>query len=196
MAKRRLYLIRHGQYMASPALPDEPPDGGLTAIGQEQALLTALRLNEFPISIIHHSTLQRANETATIMARQFPAAPMQPSDLLCECIPSVPSVYKAHFEHIPPHFIASGGAQARQVFDTYFVPLPDDAQEDQHEIIVSSGNLISYLVCRVLGAPEDAWMQTDIQYCGVTEVHIGPPRHVMLMRHNDTGHLPAPLRMY
>jgi serine/threonine-protein phosphatase PGAM5 len=196
MAKRRLYLVRHGQYVATPAVAEEPPDGRLTETGQRQSLLTAHHLKEYPITVIHHSTLQRATETASIIATLFPTALLQSSDLLCECIPSVPSAYGEIFEQIPAGFISRGGPQARQAFDTYFTPLPGSEQEDQHEIIVSSGNLICYFVCRVLRAPDDSWMQTDIQNCGVTEIIVGPPRGFLLLRHNESGHLPSELRTW
>ncbi len=196
MAKRRLYFVRHGQYQPQPAPDDEPPDGPLTAMGQEQARITARRLREFPISVIHYSPLQRATETAHIIAEQFPGILMQPSDLLRECIPTVPSAHQGLFAQIPADVIAQGGPQARQAFATFCTPLPADAAEDQHEILVSSGNLIKYLACRTLGAPEDAWLQADIQHCGVTEIVVGPPYHLLLLRLNDGGHLPAALRTY
>jgi serine/threonine-protein phosphatase PGAM5 len=192
MPQRILYLVRHGHY-ASTTTPPSEPDGPLTAIGQEQATLTAQRIRPFPISNIHHSTLQRARETATIIAAQFPTVPLYSSPLLCECIPCIPSAFGAFFEGIPAEVIAAGGPQAQQVFDTYFKPA--DAS-DQYEVIISSGNLISYLICRILGAPPDAWIHTDIQHCGISEIVIGSPRRVLLVRHNDTGHLPAHLQTF
>ena len=196
MAKRRLYFVRHGQYEALPGPPGEPPDGPLTAMGREQARMTAQRLCEFPMSVIHYSTLQRATETAHLIATVLPDAAMLASDLLRECIPTVPPAHQALFAQIPTEFLTSGGPQARQAFSTYCIPLPADAQEDRHEIVVSSGNLIKYLACRALGAPEDAWIQADIQHCGITEIVIGPPFHLLVLRLNDGGHLPAEMRNY
>jgi serine/threonine-protein phosphatase PGAM5 len=196
MAKRHLYIVRHGQYEAQPTQPDEPSDGPLTTMGQEQARITAQRLHEFPIHVIHYSPLQRATETAHVIAAQFPDVPLQSSDLLRECIPTVPPAYEALFTPIPAQFIAQGGPQARQAYATFCAPLAEEATEDRHEIIVSSGNLIKYLACHALGAPDDAWIQADIQHCGITEIVIGPPFGLVLLRLNDGGHLPAQLRNY
>jgi serine/threonine-protein phosphatase PGAM5 len=99
------------------------------------------------------------------------------------------------FARVSPDAVARGGPQADEAFATYFTPLPDDA-DDRHEVIVCHGNLISFLVCRVLGAPRDAWLHTDIQLCGISEVTIGGPRRIALERHNDVAHLPPHLRLY
>ena len=69
MARRTIFLIRHGQYQR--IKPDESDgdltmaqanklDGGLTPLGIEQAKLTAQRLSSYPISAIHCSSLPRA----------------------------------------------------------------------------------------------------------------------------------------
>jgi broad specificity phosphatase PhoE len=194
MAQRFLFLVRHGQYAKDSALPGDS-DGSLTALGREQATLAAERLAGLPAATIHHSTLRRAIETAAIIATRLPGAPLHPSPLLRECIPSIPPGFESLFTHFPPERVARDGLQAEEAFATYFAPPPDDA-DDQHEVIVCHGNLIRFLVCRVLGAPRDAWIHTDIQLCGISEVTIGGPHRITLERHNDVGHLPPHLRLY
>ncbi|HEY7975345.1 MAG TPA: histidine phosphatase family protein [Ktedonobacterales bacterium] len=192
--KRTLYVVRHGKYESISRPPDDP-DGPLTEMGAQQAALTAERLRGQPISAIHCSTLQRARETAEIIARRFPGVVARPSPLLCECIPSVPALIKDYLERqVPAAELAAGPAQARAAWATYFQPPEDDA--DDAQIIVSSGNLISYLVARALGAPDDAWIQADIQHGGLTEIIVSQRRGAILMRHNDTGHLPPALRTF
>lgn len=198
MAKRILHLVRHGQYTPTTTLPDEP-DGPLTNVGKEQAALIARRLAGLPASVIHHSTLQRATETARAIGALLPGVELRPAAVLCECIPTVPPGFEAHFTDVDADVLARGGPQAREAFATYFVPAPDETDRDEtdrHEVIVSSGNLIRYLICRVLGAPEDAWVNMDIQQCGLCEVIVGQPRGMVLARHNDTGHLPPALQLY
>ncbi len=194
MPNHTLYIVRHGQY-SNHAAPGAPPDGPLTALGVTQARRTAERLRELPISLIHHSTLQRAIETAHIIAEQHPNAKLSAAPLLCECIPSVPSAHTALFATIPAHAIAAGAVQAPAAFDA-FIGAHINPVHGGQEIIVSSGNLIGYFVSRCLGAPLDAWLQTDIQHCGITELRLGPPRGTWLVRHNDIGHLPAKLQTY
>jgi broad specificity phosphatase PhoE len=192
MSKRYLYLVRHGQYK-SITTPPEQPDGSLTEIGREQARLTGERLQHLPINIVHYSTLQRTTETANFLLPHFPIAEQRPSELLWECIPNVPEGFESYFSHISADHIVKSGARAQTVFDTYFQPLPAEANE-QHELIVSHGNLISYLVCRALQAPLDAWLSTDVNNCGLSKITITAQGFIKLSCHNDTGHLPDQLR--
>lgn len=197
MAKRTLFLVRHGQYTPTVTPPDEP-DGGLTAAGTEQAILTAERLQSYPIRVIHHSTLQRAQETAVIIAQSLPEAVLKPSSLLRECIPNVPQGFESYFSHIPPAFIESSSIRAQQTFNSYIAaPPPDGADDtDQYELIVSHGNLINYLVCQTLQAPAESWLNADIQHCGLSEIVIESGGWVKVARHNDTGHLPFHLQTF
>ncbi|MCP5097371.1 MAG: hypothetical protein GY943_17640, partial [Chloroflexi bacterium] len=141
MPNRVLFFVRHGQYLST-AHEGEEPDGALTEVGQAQSALTAKRLQDYPIQVIHHSTLQRAVETADIIANAFPDVGKRPSPLLRECIPCVPEGMESHFAHIPPEFIAGGMVQAQQAFATYITPLID-GDSNQYEIVVSHGNLIN-----------------------------------------------------
>lgn len=194
--KRTLYIVRHGKYDPIPVAEDdhEAPGGPLIAMGREQASLTAERLRGLPISVIHCSTLQRALDTAEIIAQRFPGVEVRPSPLLRECLPSVPPLIRGYLEQrVPASELAHGPTQARAAWETYFQP-PADA--DDAQIIVSSGNLISYLVGRAFGAPADAWIQTDVQHCGVGEIVISQARGSIVMRHNDAGHLPPYLHTF
>ncbi|HEY8323602.1 MAG TPA: histidine phosphatase family protein [Ktedonobacterales bacterium] len=191
---RHLYIVRHGQYTHG-----GPPDydGPLTELGQRQATFTAARLAGLPVSVIHCSTLQRARESAAIIAERFPGVELRYSPLLCECIASVPPLIKDYLEErVPAQELAEGAIQARAAWETYFQPPAADATEDVSEIIVSSGNLIGYLVGQALGAPADAWMRSDIQHCGLTEITIRARRGPLLLRHNDIGHLPLEMRTF
>lgn len=191
---RHLYIVRHGQYTHG-----GPPDydGPLTELGQRQASFIAARLAGLPIRVIHCSTLQRARETAAIIAERFPGVETRYSPLLCECIASVPPLVKDYLEErVPAIELVEGPIQARAAWETYFQP-PDAAPtEDVSEIIVSSGNLIGYLVGQALGAPADAWIRSDIQHCGLTEITIKATRGPVLLRHNDIGHLPPEMRTF
>lgn len=195
--KRTLYIVRHGKYEQIPTNDDDPndPEGPLDATGREQAALLAERLRGLPVSVIHCSTLQRALDTAGVIAQRFPGVEVRCSSLLRECVPSVPPLIRDYLERrVPARELASGPTQARAAWDAYFQPPEGDADEEQ--IIVSSGNLISYLVGRAFGAPDDAWIHTDIQHCGLTEVVVSQSRGAVIVRHNDIGHLPPELRTF
>lgn len=183
MAKRILYLIRHGQYA-----PLDDPNGTLTEMGREQARFTAKRFQDCPISTIYFSTMPRAQETAVIIANQFPNAKQIASPLLRECFPSVPESFKEYFAQFPTAEIKAGRVQAHKAFQSYFNPI-EDGDEEHHEMIVAHGNLISYFICQTLQAPVDSWISTDIFHCGVSQIIIFANGWRKLIRHNDNSHL-------
>jgi broad specificity phosphatase PhoE len=192
MSQRILYLIRHGQYDTSRNLTDAR-GGGLTAFGKKQARLMAQRLSRLPISAIHHSTLRRAEETAAIVALKFPGLPLRPSPLLREVVPSLPPALRDFFTALSPEEVERGRHRAERAFDKYFRRA---RREPQHEIVVCHGNIIRYFVCRVLQAPLDLWLNTDVHHCGISEVLIKSDGRMTLVSHNDTGHLPPHMRTY
>lgn len=197
MAKRTLYLVRHGQYVRR-ARRSAEPDGELTGTGRQQAALVGLRLRDVPVDVIHHSTLIRARQTAEIIAAEFPDVPLRPSPLLRECIPSLPEVLpealREFFAAVPKSALADGPRRAAEALAAFFRHEPGD--RDRHEVVVTHGNLISHMAAQALGAPADSWIRTDIHHCGITEVCMGTERGLMLVCHNDTGHLTKELRTY
>ena len=188
MATRTIYLVRHAQYDSKNDHNDKL-GGGLTPIGVEQAKLTAQRFRSLPISAIHCSTLRRAAQTAEIIAREFPDIPLQRSRGLWECSPCIPPipVYTEYFAQVPAEDIAQGRKQAEKAFDRYFKRARG---KDKHEIVVSHGNLIRYFVCRALQVQPEAWGNMDLCNCGISEVLIKHDGWMVLISHNDVGHLP------
>ena len=67
---------------------------------------------------------------------------------------------------------------------------------DRHEVIVCHGNIIRYFALRALQASPEAWVNTDVNNCGLSEILVKPDGQVMLLSHNDTGHLPAELKTF
>jgi serine/threonine-protein phosphatase PGAM5 len=191
MPTRTLYLIRHGQY--EQADPSDKLEGALNDIGREQARLTAERMAAYPIAVIHHSTLRRASETAQILGAALPAAPLRPARVLWECIPCIPPHFAHYFEQYPARLIAQHGAQAGRAFERYFKP---PGRRDRHEIIICHGNIISYLVCRAMGAPVERWMNIDTRHCGISEVEISSKGWTRINGYGDVGHLPRELRTF
>jgi serine/threonine-protein phosphatase PGAM5 len=191
MATRTIYLTRHAQH----DLENDHKDklgGGLTPIGVEQAKLTAQRFRSLPISAICCSTLRRAAKTAEIIAQEFPDIPLQRSQGLRECCPCIPPIpaYIEYFAQVPAEEIAQGKKQAEKAFDRYFRRARGN---DKHEILVTHGNLIRYLVCRVLEIQPEAWGKMDMCNCGISEILIKPDGRMVLVSHNDVGHLPTHL---
>ena len=81
MGERVLYLVRHGQLDRA---AKNQFAAGLTALGREQARVTAKRLHPMDVSAIYCSTLGRARETAEIIHAAFPTVALWNSTLLWE----------------------------------------------------------------------------------------------------------------
>lgn len=189
--QRVIYLVRHGQFK----IDDHPADGlegGLTTLGRQQARRTAQRLRRLPIHTIYHSDLRRAAETAAIIARAIPSAPVRASSLLRECTPVIPTAFLERFAAYPPEEFEADRVQAEAAFDRFFQPLRRGVR---HEVVVCHGNLIRYFVCRLLHVNPAAWGYMDVRQCSITEVVLHPAwsRVVAL---GDVGHLPFNLWTY
>lgn len=214
MSQRHIYVVRHGQRLSGNA--KDRLGLGITETGKIQADFTGDRFKKLPINIIHYSTLRRASETAKIIAQSVPNVRMQGSKLLWECIPYLPSDfitwYKANKGRIssdsittplqmapwlglwspetPWGIIEDGFTQAQQAWGHFFRP----SREERHEILVCHGNILRYFMVRALKAPLETWINTDINNCGISEFSVHPNGEVVLVSHNDTGHLPVPIR--
>ena len=197
---RTLLLIRHGQYLAS----EDPAvhGGGLTDLGREQAQITADFCRNLSVNAIHHSTLKRAVQTAEIIALSLPDVPVTASDLLRECVPAVPpreqlsAQWCEWFDSfgMTSSEFAANAAQARKAYRWLF----QNGEEPGLEIIVSSGNLISYLVARAFGAPAKSWIRTRVDLCSITAISVTSNRgpNPLVQSIGDTAHLPKHLRLF
>jgi broad specificity phosphatase PhoE len=66
--------------------------------------------------------------------------------------------------------------------------------EGTHEVVVCHGNLIRYLVARVLGADPLVWGAMLTSNGGITRVFAGAAGELILLSFNETGHLPPELQ--
>jgi serine/threonine-protein phosphatase PGAM5 len=217
--RHTIILVRHGQTDLSMPAADKLGNG-LTAQGIQQAELTGRRLAGLPVTAIRHSTARRAKQTAEIIAAQFPGLPVQGDPVLLECIPAYPPVFVEWYSGVagalppaetvpasmrfwlnmwPPGTpwpaMAAEVAQAAAAYERYFGP-PPESTDDTYEIIVCHGNIIRYFMLRALQAPPELWIHADIYNCGICEIVVGGERGTQLQAFNDSGHLPAELRMF
>lgn len=214
MAERHLYLVRHGQ--REPGAGPDTFGPALTSLGRQQAGLTARRLSALAIDVIHTSSFRRATQTAQVIAGQFPNVSIHPSRLLWECIPALPEFAIEWYKNRPEREgvslplrmlpwiglweedtewqeIEAGFEQANQAWQKYFIPVKG---QDRHEIIVCHGNLLRYFVARALQVPPEAWIHTDIYNSAISEVVIRGDGELLLLSHNDHGHLPPEMRTF
>lgn len=187
-----IYLVRHGELQdAEHGLVDGP----LSARGQRQAALVADRLSGVPLEAVWHSPLERAAETARIVAERMPAISPEPSALLFDCVPTgmteeTPAVFEPFFGAITDAEIEAGRAQMADAVNAFLVR----KQDDVHELLITHNFVISWFVREVLGAPEWRWMTLNQANCGLTVLVQKQGRPWTLAVHNDLAHLPFELR--
>ena len=187
-----LYLVRHGEQQdAEHGLPDGP----LSPRGKRQAHLIAERLGGVPFTGAWHSPLQRAAETAEIIAERLPALTSEPSALLMDCIPTgktpeMPSVFDPFFGAVTEAQIDAGRAQ----MDDATAEFLRSRRGERHDLLITHNFVIAWFVREVLGAPDWRWISINQANCGLTVLHQKPGRPWTMITHNDTGHLPVELR--
>jgi len=201
VASKFLYLIRHGQYQV---LGDSfyrseweqwvedliKKDGGLTEDGIKQAKLIAKRLSAYPIDIIYSSILPRAIETAKYIAESYTAKKLsieQVADLL-ECSPWVSKeISEQHGDVMTKEEIESHRQHADNTFEKFFKPHTGDV--DWHEVLVCHGDLIRYLVTKIIETKTDYWIKLKVYNCGLSIIEIKEDGSMFLRALNDHGHL-------
>lgn len=187
-----LYLVRHGEQIDA---EHGMPDGPLSPRGIRQAQLLAERLGGVPFTGAWHSPLQRAAETARIVAERLPSITPEPSALLFDCIPSgkepdTPTSYDPFFGSVTEADIEAGKAQ----MDDAVAEFLRTRRGEHHELLITHNFVIGWFVREVLGAPAWRWITINQANCGLTVLQQKPGRPWTLVTHNDLGHLPFEMR--
>lgn len=180
---RILYLVRHGE-LDMKAYARDPRTAGLTARGRTQAMMTARVLRQLPVDAIYTSTLQRAVETAAIVARELPAAPLRTAAMLCE----LPGLHPSDDPEVRRH-LAANIDRTERVFARFVRPC---RRKQSVTVLITHGTLIRYVICRILGVP-GGWARFGTSHCGITHIMVSE-RRTRIFCYNDTGHLPVRLR--
>ena len=81
--------------------------------------------------------------------------------------------------------------QLENAFAEFFVPSPDT---DRHEILVCHGNVIRYLVTKVMKVDPHSWLQISVGNCSITVIRIKADGSFKLLGVGDVGHLPPNLQ--
>ncbi|MBF8191562.1 histidine phosphatase family protein [Nonomuraea sp. K274] len=190
MATRHLYLARHG---AADAF------GELTGIGRRQAGLLGERLAGVPVDAVWHSPLPRAVATAHELARHLPNVPVTEAAELVDHVPYVPSAaetppsWAGFFDGYDDTQAASGRSLAESLV-ARFAKVPEGAEPDTHEVLVTHAFQIAWLVRHALEAPPSRWLGLNSANTALTVIEYRnglPPTIVMF---NDMSHLPTDLR--
>lgn len=189
MAERVLYLVRHGE-------AEGHDDGSrLTDRGRQQAVSAAARLSDSGVSVVHHSPLPRAAETARIIADGLGAATLA-DEIVGDYIPfdpvdvaGLPDRYAQFAAGLTESERDLGPQLAARAFGRFAVP-PDAGSDDVvSELIVTHNFTIGGFVCHALAAPMWRWMTLNQANCGITTIRYRSGLPPALDCFNDTGHL-------
>ena len=193
---RRVILVRHGHYERTPGLSDAT--WGLSPLGRRQAVKAGRRLTRILESAagqfegVYASPWPRASQTAEIAAREMALQSVKIKHYLHEVVPLV-DPERCTLDLFPPSLDRTGPAereaahrQVQRVRARFFKP----TRRSSLVLLFTHGNLVRYLVTRVLGLPYESWASMDVAHCGFTEMRIYGGGFEALIHYNATGHLP------
>ena len=188
---RNIYLIRHGEYEHGVDTADE---GSLVALGRQQTRLVAARLDAQPVAItsLQASTMNRARETAGIIAEHFPDLEPALFEDIRECTP--PTTRQDIMEEMEPGEAETCVAELEAAWARIFRPATAD--HDEHDVIVCHGNVIRWFTARVLENDPLNWLEASIANCSLTVVQVRADGSTKLISFADSGHIPWEMTTY
>jgi len=182
-----VYLVRHGQAV---------DDGPLSAVGEEQARRTGERFAPVPLSAIYHGPLERAVQTAAIIAGYRPDAPVICSDLAGDYVPSDPDLtgLPEGFGRFLAQFDAANRAKGPKLAAAAIEEFGQAGAADSHRLIVTHNLLIGWFIAVAMAAPDWRWLGVNQMNCAVSVIAYQPDSPPALLSFNDAAHLPPDLR--
>jgi len=189
-AARTIVLVRHGYYLPD-AHADKKLGPHLAPIGVAQAHLAGARLAGLPTRFddMYVSPVQRARDTAAVIAGDFPGRHFEVVDDLAECTP--PTWRTKITAQGKPADLAACKAQFDRLFARYFKPATGHEQTD---LMVCHGNVIRNMVVRALGVDPKAWLEMSVGNASITRIRIEADGKFKVISVGDVGHIPANLR--
>ncbi|MFE9120912.1 histidine phosphatase family protein [Streptomyces sp. NPDC007172] len=193
-ATRYLYLARHG---------DAGHEGPvLSEVGRRQAGLLGRRLAGVPWDAVHHGPLGRAAETARLVAAELDGVVPQEAEWAGDYVPYWPQraeLPAAQADGIlgflgdpEPGEREAGPRLAREA--TAQCTGPVDGPDPRHELVITHGFLIGWLVRAALDAPAWRWIGLNPGNAALTVIRYAPQRPASVLLLNDMAHLPAELK--
>jgi len=188
---RTIVLIRHGEYEHGDESVDE---GHLDALGRQQSRMVAARLDAWPINFdsIQASTMNRARETGEIIAQRFPQLEISLHDDIREC--TMATRRQDIMENLDPGEAEACEATLESAFARIFTP--PTAGRDEFDIVVCHGNIIRWVVTKVLDVDPQSWLQMSIANCSITVVQVRADGSMKLISFADSGHIPYEMTSY
>lgn len=186
---RVIVLVRHGNY--TPDAKIDPRVGPpLNAIGVAQATLAGARLAELGehFDALFVSPMQRARDTAAVIARDLPGSVFKVDDDLAECIP--PTWRTNITRDVKPAELAACKARLDRVFERYFRLTNGHAK---NVLLVCHGDVIRYLVTRALGVDTKAWLEMSVRNASITRIGVEADGRFKVIEVGEDGFMPPGL---
>lgn len=189
-ATRTIILVRHGDYRPD-ATADKKLGPHLAPIGVAQAHLVGARLAALPtrFGAMYVSPVQRARDTAAVIAGDFPGSHFEVVNDLEECTP--PTRRKEVIADEKPADLTACKQQFDRLFARYFKPASGHAQTD---LMVCHGNVIRNMVVRALGVDDAAWLEMSVENASITRILVEADGRFKVISVGDVGHIPPSLR--
>ena len=189
-AARTIVLVRHGYYLPD-ANADKLLGPHLAPIGVAQAKLVGARLAGLPthFDALYVSPVQRARDTAAVIAEDFPGRHFEVVDDLAECTPPTRRT-KVTAKEKPADLMACK-AQFDRLFARYFKPA---SGQERTDLMVCHGNVIRNMVVRALGVDPQAWLEMSVGNASITRVRVEADGKFKVISVGDVGHIPPNLR--
>ena len=186
MSARNIILVRHGNYVSDPAA-DPKLGPGLSPLGVAQAHLAGARLVGMPahFDALYASPLQRARDTAAIIAEDFPGRTFSVLADLEECTP--PTRRTEVTKNEKAEDLVACKAQFDRLFDAHFKPVQG---AERTEMYVCHGNVIRYLTTRALGVDTKAWLEMSVHHASITHIRVEADGRFKVIAVGDSGHMP------
>ncbi len=189
-AARTIVLVRHGNYIADPAV-DEKIGPHLSSLGVAQAYMAGAALAALPVHFEHlyASPMQRARDTAEVIAGDFPDRTFEVVDELAECTP--PTRRSEVTKDEKSAGLAACKQKLDRVFSRFFKPA---TAGDQADMLVCHGNVIRYLITRALGVDTEAWLEMSVGHASITAIRIDANGRFKVIAVGDVGHIQPNMR--
>lgn len=189
-AIRTIVIVRHGHYAADPSI-DEKIGPQLSPLGVAQAHLAGAALASLPVKFDHlyASPMQRARDTAAVIADDFPDGKFEVVEDLAECTP--PTRRSEITQDEKPEDLAACKQKLDGVFTRFFKPA---TAGDQADMLVCHGNVTRYLVTRALGVDTEAWLEMSVGHASITTIRVEADGRFKVIAVGDVGHIPPNMR--
>lgn len=182
-ATHTIILIRHGQYHK-----DGYNNFGLTSKGREQIDKCGLYLKQYfknkktILNKVYYSTLQRAMDSFDIIDKHlgddFKYKALKTSDIKeCKACPNEPNQLKWYKSNVD---LFKNNLKAEKAFKNYIHRAEDKFKKDYTTVLVCHGNLIRYILLRVLQLDPTAWMRLYVPLASISTIKIFPDGNIRL----------------